>query len=207
MTLPTLIQKHNNQVVETRLKKFYSMMNQAIVRAEADYGDRKTWHTIYDRGDGDDADKNAAVANSIEQWFNKYFKPYLKITKTEKVSNGYYLVYFPDGSALAISSYYSGDWSFYPGNPQKCIEKYGYGNTGAGSGVCFFLFRFTPNSTSIYLKNKGLEPWKLDWNGDNSTLLSGHVYSCKTYHRGYCAALIQANGWKIPDNYPWKVTY
>ena len=36
MTLPALIQKNNNQVVEARLKKFYSVMNQAIIQAEAD---------------------------------------------------------------------------------------------------------------------------------------------------------------------------
>ena len=30
LTLPTLIQNHRNQVVETRLKKFYSTINQAI---------------------------------------------------------------------------------------------------------------------------------------------------------------------------------
>ncbi len=30
MTIPTLISNHNKRVVETRLKKFYSSMNQAI---------------------------------------------------------------------------------------------------------------------------------------------------------------------------------
>ena len=201
MTLPTLIQKNNNRVVETRLKKFYSTMNQAIVRAEADYGDKKTWYENFGGGGGSDADKNAAVANSVEQWFNKYFKPYLKITKTEKWSNGFFVVYFLDGSALAISSYSSGDWTFYPGNPQKCIEKYNRWNTGEGAGVCFFLFSYNPNY------NKGVEPYKTHWDGDEAHLLSGHSYSCNTNHRGYCTALIQANGWRIPDNYPWKVSY
>lgn len=41
MTLPALIQKNNNKVVETRLKKFYSAINQAIMLAENDYGDKK----------------------------------------------------------------------------------------------------------------------------------------------------------------------
>lgn len=42
MTLPALIQKNNNKVVETRLKKFYSAINQAIMLAENDYGDKKS---------------------------------------------------------------------------------------------------------------------------------------------------------------------
>ena len=36
MTLPALIQKNNNKVVETRLEKFYSGINQAIMLAEND---------------------------------------------------------------------------------------------------------------------------------------------------------------------------
>ena len=43
MTLPSLIQKNNNKVVEARLKKFYSSINQAILMAENDYGDKKYW--------------------------------------------------------------------------------------------------------------------------------------------------------------------
>ena len=42
MTLPSLIQRNNNKVVETRLKKFYSAINQAIMMAEVDYGDKKS---------------------------------------------------------------------------------------------------------------------------------------------------------------------
>lgn len=34
MTLPALIQSNNNKVVEARLKKFYSAINQAILMAE-----------------------------------------------------------------------------------------------------------------------------------------------------------------------------
>ena len=43
MTLPSLIYNHNKKVVEARLQKFYSSMNQAIARAEVDYGARDLW--------------------------------------------------------------------------------------------------------------------------------------------------------------------
>lgn len=43
MTLPALIQSYANTVVETRLAKFYSTINQAIARAEVNYGDRRYW--------------------------------------------------------------------------------------------------------------------------------------------------------------------
>ena len=41
MTLPTLLSNYRKQVAETRVAKFYSTMNQAIQRAENDYGDKK----------------------------------------------------------------------------------------------------------------------------------------------------------------------
>ena len=40
LTLPALIQKNNNKVVETRLMIFYSAINQAVKMAEVDYGDK-----------------------------------------------------------------------------------------------------------------------------------------------------------------------
>lgn len=54
MTLPALIQKNNNKVVETRLKKFYSAINQAIMLAENDYGDKKIWYQDLAGADIDD---------------------------------------------------------------------------------------------------------------------------------------------------------
>ena len=55
MTLPILVQTYRNHVVETRLKKFYSIINQAVQRAEVDYGDRKDW---YEDLQGATLDKN-----------------------------------------------------------------------------------------------------------------------------------------------------
>ena len=54
LTLPALIQKNNNKVVETRLKKFYSAINQAIMLAENDYGDKKIWYQDLAGADIDD---------------------------------------------------------------------------------------------------------------------------------------------------------
>ena len=43
MTMPALVQNHRNKVVETRLEKFYSTMNQAVLLSEAANGDKKEW--------------------------------------------------------------------------------------------------------------------------------------------------------------------
>ena len=43
MTLPALIQKYRNKVVETRLVYFYSVINQAIRISESVNGDKTYW--------------------------------------------------------------------------------------------------------------------------------------------------------------------
>ena len=43
MTIPVLVQNHRKHVVETKLKKVYSLVNQAIKMSEAEYGDIEYW--------------------------------------------------------------------------------------------------------------------------------------------------------------------
>lgn len=54
-----------------------------------------------------------------------------------------------------------------------------------------------------YNLGRGFEPYKYYWNGSRESL----EYNCKNSHPEYCTALIQINGWKIPDDYPYKVSY
>ena len=102
MTLPALVQKYRNQVVETRLKKFYSAMNQAVKMAEVDYGDKKIWYQdLY--GLAVDSEGNPIEGSSnVDIWFQKYLAPYLKIVNKKILADGRPTYYFSDGSALAV---------------------------------------------------------------------------------------------------------
>ncbi len=51
LTIPTLIMHHRKQVIETRLKKFYSMFNQAILLSTVDNGEISTWQYFQDDKD------------------------------------------------------------------------------------------------------------------------------------------------------------
>ncbi len=207
MTMPTLIQNHKNQVVETSLKKFYSVMNQAIVRAEVDYGDRKFWY------------QDCNNYNCTEAWFKKYFEPYLVTTGIEKNDFGTLLVKFPDGSALAqVHLNTSRDWVFFPRNYKRCIKNTSYDDYSISSipdGGCAFYFEYIPITkvTSSprswkYLINKGFEPWKFSWDRQESSLYDGCAGTGSiAYSFNFCTALIQYNGWKIPKNYPKKIQY
>ena len=206
MTIPVLIQNHKNTVVETRLKKVYTVMNQAIALAENDYGDKTYWYEDL-AGAQFDKDGNIVPGSSEAlKWFNKYLAPYMKIMKTEELSDGTFMVYFPDGSALQqVYSSSSRDWYFYPSNAEKCAS-----NTPEhANGICRFIFAFKPVGGGDgwkYHYGKGFEPCKYLWDGSKDMLYRG----CESrvgnaILHGMCTALIQYNGWKIPKDYPQRI--
>ena len=67
MTMPVILENTKKQTTVAHLKKFYTTMNQALRRSEADNGEYKHWETAYDLG--------------AENYFNKYWKPYIQILK------------------------------------------------------------------------------------------------------------------------------
>ena len=67
MTLPTLVNKMNGQATVTKIKKTYSILNQALRLSVADHQDVKHW--TYD------------VKNDSIGYVDKYWRPYLKKLK------------------------------------------------------------------------------------------------------------------------------
>ena len=210
LTIPTLMANQRKKVVETRLAKFYSSINQAIVRSEVDNGDKKYWFDDLSGAQMDDEGKPIDGSSETQKWFNTYLAPYMQILKQEIDSTGRLIVYFPDGSAMKQSSEDSSrEWVFYPDKPEKCIEQ------NSGYGKCSFLFMYYPakathgngseNSDFKYHIGKGFEPFKWNWDGETSTLYE----NCRNGGKGvrdhaFCTALIQQNGWKIPKDYPFR---
>ena len=183
LTLPSLIQEHKKHDTELRLEKFYSVINQAIIMAEADYGDKSLWIN-----EGNDKSKRV-------EWFKKYLFPYMKVVKYEQLNggtSGIMVYYLEDGSAF--SSVNGGninrDWLFFPHGQKDCQ------NGDRSTGVCRFWFFFNPTAG----KSIGVQPWPV--NND----LEKDIDNCKNSQFRYgCTAAIAENGWKIPKNYPYKV--
>ena len=206
LTIPTLMANHRKQVVETRLAKFYSTMNQAIKMAEVDYGDVRQWDE-FEYGFNEDEDGNPTTSKALA-WFEKYLKPYLKYTKYEVDKNleGKVSVYFPDGSLALISS---SSIIFYPkARDYELLEQEDESSDRNRnvSGTKYFTF-FAPNSKSCHTVEKGIEPYMCSWDGTKEMLLTNNSIGCKkevSNERAYCTALIQMNGWKIPKDYPLR---
>ena len=79
ITIPTIVNKYKTTVASTRLKKFYSMMSQAIQLSEIDNGEITTW--TKSEGDIKNEDEEydyAANSKECYNFFVKYIAPYIK---------------------------------------------------------------------------------------------------------------------------------
>ena len=202
MTIPTLISTYKKRVVETKLQRVYSIMNNAIKLSTIDNGETYTWSGICDR---------TSTYDNTLVWFNKYLANYLKYSKIEQNGNNL-LVYFMDGSILVIKNTIY-DMLFY-------LDAKAFKNPT--KGINSFNFRFQPSrisdpSNSLYevstkySVNPGFEPYTYSWDGTVNGAKHDTInnkYGCYDTVTGYsgalCSKLIQLNGWKIPDDYPYK---
>ncbi len=209
LTIPTLIQNVSNRDVETKLKKFYTTINEAHKFAEAEFGNDNLW---FSDTSGPILDNNGnPIEGSSKQriWFEKYFAKYLKIQKVEVDETGTPIFYFMDGTALSFASHTTRDWILYTEDPAKCLKK--HVSIDDAAGCCVFYFNYLPGTIEqsdpeddywADLRGKGIVPYKYAWMGSISKMQD----NCKPGNNGkYCTALIAMNGWKIPDNYPRKV--
>lgn len=86
LTLPSLITSYKRQEASARLKKFNSMMGQALILSVEENGDVNDWD----------------LSLTPKQFANKYWGPYLKTLSIEE-NNSNAIMYFPDGTKLTIS--------------------------------------------------------------------------------------------------------
>lgn len=186
MTIPTLIQKHQKKVVISKLQKASSTIGQAYNMGIAEYGNYREAFDAY----------NPDIALEM---FNKYYKPYMKISKIEKGEKGAF-AYLTDGTAL----YFFRDWR------DPAIE--GWYNTYFIVCLTHKACKNVNESLSEIKKSLGKERFILYTSGriPNYQLMKDGRYAlieqCKngTGSLEACSALIGGDGWQIKDDYPIK---
>ena len=165
-------------------------MNEAVRLSEVKYGDKKYWETNL----------------SPMEFYNKYYKGVLKVTSVKEIPDDNdegILISFADGSILR--SYRQGrDYDYF-----ISADKYMKHKDKLQRGVDIFMFRLSPGdninpTNGIGHHNLGFEPYKYGWEGELSSLKNKCKLGDDEVQRAYCAAWIQYNGWKIPDDYPFK---
>ncbi len=197
LTLPSLISNYNRHVVETRLEKFYSIMNQAAKQAELEYGEFE----FLDRG------TNYGDTDGMINFWNTFFAPYVKTLKVEKHKDNPKIIciYLADGTKMDMFNYFDSATAtdttqstathiyFYPKSNNKT-------NIMGKDLFTFFMEASTNKNRNI------VEPYKYKWDGTEDDLINGQ-YGCRkdnTDAKHYCTALIQYHGWKIPKDYPFR---
>lgn len=228
LTIPTLILKHRKQVIETSLKKSYSILSQVLERSKAENGDAVNW---------DWSSYTASQRDSSEQFFQKYFYPYFNVVSRSKAygqkKDLSYLIY----SSIADKSE-NPSWTFNNGNNADWVEL-------ADGSVILFSFQYTGRHITYgsfhvilpsaknkkqLIMGKDIFSFTIREYGDDIVISPFNYptnWSCKyidenksTFLRAcrgettsdsgisptsHCTSLIYCNNWKIPDDYPIRI--
>ena len=189
MTIPGLITKYHRHVVETKLVKFDSIINQAVRMSIAENDDLvfNSPEDVVDKG------------QYLKEWFDENLMKYIKGDYDGGViRDRYYKIIFHDGTGFvsyisnngrAIHFFYCLDAKDKSCKPESFDGK----NT--------FVFNYEPSKKAVLPYGEGTTNISyLKYSTANSAL---GCYIKDNTDRHFCALLIKQNGWKIPDDYPW----
>ncbi len=221
LTIPAMVGNYKKHVVETSLKKYNSILNQAIQMSEAVNGPAVNWEW-----------SKTLDPEKVNAFFDKYFAPYISIVDKKHATDRntiYYKIYssdgdgplwdfsnanniewrqLSDGGAVMLSMWGQdgimlGSLSFIlptGSNPSYLIE---------GKDVFSFSIALSEDESSVSVSPRTYRNWNCTYLRNN---LDTFIERCRSvnytgegiYPSHYCAALIYCNGWKIPDYYPVK---
>ena len=186
MTMPSLIQSYKKQEATARLKKFSSIMSQAVIMSEMENGEMADW-TYTAESD--------TVTNSMatKEFFMTYFAKYIKYISTEDNAgvNKWFQVNLPDGTYFQM---YRGD----------CID-FIFDINGAKypnlEGRDIFRFLACPTNNQILCSGKG--GW-CSYYSRNDTTREKKLEKCKQ-KKMYCSGLLEYDNWEFKSDYPHRL--
>ncbi len=212
LTLPTLMANHKKIEYASRIKKFYSSMQQAILMAQNDYGDTKYWtktpnnilkdedgNPILDENGDQQYDKDAGGKDTIA-FLNTYILPYIKYTKVVEKDpdfDDWTTIYFSDGGITQV-------WN------GTCIDfRYdvnGKNNPNTqGIDRHRFVLCIEPETKKSFYGNENQTFGTLlnvaQGRNDRNITLN----RCKGTQTSACTRLLEIDGWEFKDDYPWKL--
>jgi len=199
ITIPNVIAYYKKEETASKLKKFYSTLNQVISRSVVDNGHYSTW----DLSGSDNSHRTAF-------FLNKYIFPYMQVVKTcTPTSNECWpnYIYAPlhnqgyecsailsDGSRIFVwvGQDSSHAWFLVDINGERNPNK-------LGSDVFMFLIRFFAVNSNDQV---GLFPAGLGYQElpSRETLKQ----QCSNFPEK-CSSLIVIDGWQIKDDYPYRL--
>ena len=184
MTTPSLMQNYKRQQATARIKKFVSVINQALISAENDLGPREDWV----KGEEDNSD-------SAYDFLNTYIKPYIKSADIEKrtlLGMNMATLRFVDGSQMSIKIGACYD-IYYDINGEKGPNE---------KGRDIFVFILCKNGGCNFNSNQ-VRGFYCAPTGEQFPTHEQLIDNCKDRNRGsYCTILLEQNGYEFPKDYP-----
>lgn len=186
LTMPTLLQNTKKSEATARLKKFISLINQALIRAESDYGMREDWII----GEMNNSDSSLA-------FLNKYIKPYVQSNEIEKrtlFNMNMATLRFVDGSQMSvkIGSCYD---IYYDINGEKAPNELGRD---------IYAFIMCKKRGICNVDSNEIRPYYCVTNGTPSPTHQEILNNCKNEGK-YCTMLLQENQYEFPKDYPKRL--
>lgn len=185
LTMPTLIQNTKKSEATARIKKFISVVNQALISAESDYGMREDW-VIGEMNNSD----------SAFEFLNTYIKPYIKSFEIEKrvlLNKNMATLRFVDGSQMSVKIGTCYD-IYYDINGEKAPNELGRD---------IYAFILCRKSGTCNVNSNQIRPYY----GVTGTTYPTHeeiIDNCK--NQGvYCTILLQENQYEYPKDYPRRL--
>ena len=183
MTMPSLMQNYKRQQATARIKKFVSVINQALISAENDLGPREDWVI----GEMDNSD-------SAYNFLNTYIKPYIKSADVEKrtlFGRNMATLRFVDGSQMSVKIGACYD-IWYDINGEKGPNK---------KGRDIFVFILCKNGGCNFNSNQ-VRGFYCAETGEQFPTHEQLINSCKNGGSDWCTILLEQNGYEFPKDYP-----
>ena len=216
ITVPSLIQGYKKKEYSTKLKKFYSTMQQTIqmstvTNGAIDYWDKK--EIIHYEQIEDEEEREQALATNIKngvEFVSTYILPYMKYLKIEENqpveinSSGETInmnkIYLNDGSTFYV---YNGDCIdiFYDVNGDKAPNKVGY-------DIYRFLFAPQAAMRNLYFATEKqyfgprTEPGARTTHSQN---YREYVHNLCVTDGKFCTELLNLDNWEYTEDYPYKL--
>ena len=188
MTMPSLMQNYKRQQATARIKKFVSVINQALISAENDLGPREDWVI---EGDASTEGNSDYAYNFL----NTYIKPYIKSDDIEKrrlFGMNMATLRFVDGSQMSVKVGACYD-IFYDINGEKGPNE---------KGRDIFVFILCKNGGCNFNSNQ-VRGYYCAPTGYPFPTHEQLIDNCKDRNCGsYCTILLEQNGYEFPKDYP-----
>ena len=188
MTMPSLMQNYKRQQATARIKKFVSVINQALISAENDLGPREDW--VIEGAASAEGNSDYAY-----NFLNTYIKPYIKSDDIEKrrlFGMNMATLRFVDGSQMSVKVGACYD-IFYDINGEKGPNE---------KGRDIFVFILCKNGGCNFNSNQ-VRGFYCAPTGQQFPTHEQLIDNCKDRNRGsYCTILLEQNGYEFPKDYP-----